>query len=212
MLFFALALFMAGLFRPFTEVTKLWIFENKVSVYEGLIILMKSREYFLFAILLVFTVIFPFVKILSLLTLSLKGGLSRQRIVQLYGFVSHLGKWSMLDVFVIAILVLLLKIRRRGFHKNSGRFFSFLLFSHVDPTRLALDRPHCPSQPARKLIGAGANALVFGARASSPLRCGQVFGATFGRLWRFSRGSGVNAAPPFCQIRRVLALLLKLMP
>jgi paraquat-inducible protein A len=109
MLFCAMALFVAGVFRPFTEVTKLWLFENKVSVFDGLIILAKAHEFFLFLILLVFTVIFPFVKILSLITLWLKGGLTREQIVKLYSFVAHLGKWSMLDVFVVAILVLLLK-------------------------------------------------------------------------------------------------------
>ena len=81
MLFCALGLFVAGIFRPFTEVTKLWVFENKVSVYEGLITLAKAHEFFLFTILLVFTVIFPFVKILSLLTLWLMAGLTKQRIV-----------------------------------------------------------------------------------------------------------------------------------
>jgi paraquat-inducible protein A len=109
MLFASLALFVAGILRPFTEVTKMWIFENQISVYDGLITLMKTREWFLFAILLVFTVIFPFVKILSLITIWLWPGLTRQRIVQLYTFVSQLGKWSMLDVFVVANLVLLLK-------------------------------------------------------------------------------------------------------
>src|SRR5580692_6209583 len=84
MLFCALALFVAGIFRPFTEVTKLWLFENRVSVYDGLIIFMKSREYFLFTILLVFTVLFPFVKILSLITLWLKSGLTRQQTVRIY--------------------------------------------------------------------------------------------------------------------------------
>ena len=135
MLFFALALFVAGIFRPFTEVTKLWLFENKVSVYDGLIILMKSKEYFLFCILLVFTVIFPFIKILSLLTLSLKSGLTGKQVVRLYGFVSHLGKWSMLDVFVIAILVLLLKSGSVASIKIQDGFFLF--FSSVMLTQLA---------------------------------------------------------------------------
>jgi paraquat-inducible protein A len=135
MLFFALALFMAGIFRPFTEITKLWLFQNKVSVYDGLVVLMKSREYFLFTILLVFTVIFPFVKILSLLTISLKSGLSKQRVVQLYGFVSHLGKWSMLDVFVIATLVILLKSGGLAAIKIQDGFFLF--FASVMLTQLA---------------------------------------------------------------------------
>lgn len=109
LLLLSLTLFVTGIFRPFTEVTKMWVFQNQVSVYDGLVTLMKTKEWFLFAILLVFTVVFPFIKIFSLLTLWLKPGLTKQRIVQLYNFVSHLGKWSMLDVFVVANLVLLLK-------------------------------------------------------------------------------------------------------
>ena len=109
MLVASLGLFLAGLFRPFTVVTKLWIFEHEVSVYQGLMTLMKEHEYFLFTILFVFTVIFPFVKINALLALWLMRGLGRQRVTRLYGFVANLGKWSMLDVFVVAILVLLLR-------------------------------------------------------------------------------------------------------
>ena len=105
----ALLLFFAGIFRPFTSVTKLWVFENQISVYSGLITLWKERELFLFMILLVFTVVFPFVKICSLLTLWLKNGLARDRIEQMYRFVAQLGKWSMLDVFIVAILVLTVK-------------------------------------------------------------------------------------------------------
>jgi paraquat-inducible protein A len=135
MLFCSLTLFVAGIFRPFTEVTKLWIFENQVSVYDGLIIFMKNREYFLFAILLVFTVVFPFVKILSLITLWLKGGLDRKRIVQLYTFVSYLGKWSMLDVFVVANLVLLLKSGSVASIKVQDGFFLF--FASVMLTQIA---------------------------------------------------------------------------
>ena len=109
LLFAALLLFVGGIFRPFTQVTKLWIFDNQISVYAGLITLWKEKEIFLFLILFVFTVIFPLTKILSLLALWLKGGLTQHRLEQLHHFVSHLGKWSMLDVFIVAILVLTVK-------------------------------------------------------------------------------------------------------
>jgi paraquat-inducible protein A len=135
MLFCALGLFVAGIFRPFTEVTKLWLFENRVSVFDGLIILAKSREFFLFLILLVFTVIFPCVKILSLITLWLKSGLTREQIIKLYSFVSHLGKWSMLDVFVVAILVILLKSGSIASIKIQDGFFLF--FASVMLTQIA---------------------------------------------------------------------------
>jgi len=109
MLVCSLALFLAGIFRPFTAVTKLWVFENQISVVSGLITLLRETEIFLFLILLVFTVIFPFVKIVSLLALWLKPGLTRDQSQKLFHFVSHLGKWSMLDVFIVAILVLTVK-------------------------------------------------------------------------------------------------------
>ena len=109
LLFFALALFVAGILRPFTQVTKLWVFDNQISVSTGLLTLWKESEFFLFAILFVFTVIFPFVKIMSLLALWLKGGISRERVARLHRFVAQLGKWSMLDVFIVAVLVLTLK-------------------------------------------------------------------------------------------------------
>lgn len=109
MLLLSLALFLAGLFRPFTQVTKLWLFDNDVSVYTGLITLFQERELFLFGILLVFTVCFPFIKITALLVLWLKPGLKPEQMARVHSFVANLGKWSMLDVFVVAVLVVLLR-------------------------------------------------------------------------------------------------------
>jgi paraquat-inducible protein A len=109
LLLLSLGLFLAGLFRPFTQVTKLWLFDNDVSVYNGLITLFHERELFLFGILLIFTVVFPFVKIGTLLGLWLKPGLNPEQMARVHGLVAHLSKWSMLDVFVVAVLVVLIR-------------------------------------------------------------------------------------------------------
>jgi paraquat-inducible protein A len=109
MLVASLGFFIAGIFLPFTSVTKLWLFQNQVSVYQGLIVLWRASEIFLFLILFVFTVCFPFVKINAMLTLWLYPSLDGKNAQRLFYFVSHLGKWSMLDVFVLAILVLTVK-------------------------------------------------------------------------------------------------------
>jgi paraquat-inducible protein A len=109
MLVASLGFFIAGIFSPFTAVTKLWLFENQVSVYRGLIVLWKAGEIFLFLILFVFTILFPFVKINSMLALWLWPGLENEKARNMFHFVSNLGKWSMLDVFVMAILVLTVK-------------------------------------------------------------------------------------------------------
>lgn len=109
MLVVALVLFLAGLFRPFTQVTKLWVFDDNVSVYTGLITLWRENELFLFGILLVFTVMFPFVKIGALLALWLKPGLKVHQMANVYAVVANLSKWSMLDVFIVAVLVVLIR-------------------------------------------------------------------------------------------------------
>jgi paraquat-inducible protein A len=123
----ALGLFIAGIFRPFTSVTKLWVFDNQISVFSGLITLWQASELFLFLILFVFTVIFPFVKINAMLVLWLWPRLDNERAQKLFGFVSHMGKWSMLDVFIVAILVLTVKSGGLASIKVQDGFFLFFL-------------------------------------------------------------------------------------
>jgi paraquat-inducible protein A len=127
MLVASLGFFIAGIFLPFTSVTKLWLFENQVSVYRGLIVLWKAGELFLFLILFVFTILFPFVKINSLLGLWLWPRLEQEQARRMYHFVSNLGKWSMLDVFVMAILVLTVKSSGVANIQVGAGFFLFFV-------------------------------------------------------------------------------------
>ena len=135
MLLASLGFFVAGVFLPFTSVTKLWLFENQISVYRGLIVLWQGDELFLFLILFVFTVCFPFVKINALLALWLYPGLTADRAKTFFKFVSNLGKWSMLDVFIVAILVLTVKSAGVANIKVGDGFFLF--FISVMLTQLA---------------------------------------------------------------------------
>jgi paraquat-inducible protein A len=127
MLLASMGFFLTGIFTPFTSVTKLWLFENQISVYQGLIVLWKAGELFLFLILFVFTVCFPFVKINALLALWLYPRLNAEQAKNFFRFVSHLGKWSMLDVFVIAILVMTVKSGGLASVKVQGGFFLFFV-------------------------------------------------------------------------------------
>ena len=127
MLLAAMACFIAGIILPFTAVTKLWLFENQISVCHGLVVLWKADELFLFLILLVFTICFPFVKINALLALWLYPGLTAEQARSFFKFVSQLGKWSMLDVFVIAILVLTIKSSGVASIKVGSGFYLFFV-------------------------------------------------------------------------------------
>jgi paraquat-inducible protein A len=127
MLVSALAFFIAGIFLPFTSVTKLWLFQDQISVYHGLIILWQAGELFLFLILFVFTVCFPLVKLTAMLVLWLYPRVGADHARTLFHFVSNLGKWSMLDVFVVAILVLTIKSSGVANIRVSEGFFLFFV-------------------------------------------------------------------------------------
>ena len=105
----AFLLFATGIFFPFFHVTKFWLFDDAVSVVGGIITLFREGEYFFFTVLTLFTLVFPCVKLglLAIVWLEREHDLARVR--RLHGWVESLGKWSMLDVFVVAILIVAMK-------------------------------------------------------------------------------------------------------
>ena len=105
----ALVLFGTGVFFPFFNVTKLWLFHDAVSVVGGIVTLFREGEYFLFAVLTLFTLVFPCVKLGLLGVIWLERDHDLARVHRLHRWVESLGKWSMLDVFVVAILIVAMK-------------------------------------------------------------------------------------------------------
>ena len=102
-------LFGTGIFFPFFHVTKFWVFDDAVSVVGGIITLFREGEYFLFAVLTLFTLVFPCIKLGLLTVVWLERQHDLARVRRLHGWVESLGKWSMLDVFVVAILIVAMK-------------------------------------------------------------------------------------------------------
>lgn len=101
--------FATGVFFPFFHVTKFWLFHDAVSVVSGILTLFHEGEYFLFGVLTLFTLVFPCLKLglLGIIWAEREHNLTRVR--QWHHWVEALGKWSMLDVFVVAILIVALK-------------------------------------------------------------------------------------------------------
>ncbi|HRJ48334.1 MAG TPA: paraquat-inducible protein A [Opitutaceae bacterium] len=103
------ALFLTGIFFPFFHVTKFWVFGEAVSVVGGIFTLFQEGEYFLFAVLTLFTLVFPCIKLGLLALIWLERDQDLARLRRLHARVATLGKWSMLDVFVVAILIVTMK-------------------------------------------------------------------------------------------------------
>ncbi len=105
----ACALLWQGLTLPLVYVEKMAFWKSSYSVYTGILSLMEQKEYFLSVILFFFSFIFPIVKLFALLYIWFIRLADHQREVILH-WLGILGKWSMLDVFVVAILIVLVKL------------------------------------------------------------------------------------------------------
>lgn len=83
--------------------------KNTYSVWTGVVALWQQNELALAAILFFFSIVFPIVKLIGLATLWFLRLPEEHRTVLLH-WLGVLGKWSMLDVFVVAILIVLVKL------------------------------------------------------------------------------------------------------
>ncbi len=98
----------AGLSLPTLILTKAVFFTDTYSIWRGIVELWTHSHQVLGAIILLFSIIFPIGKLvaLSVLWTAPLDHIWRRRLLIV---LSSLGKWSMLDVFVVAILIVLVK-------------------------------------------------------------------------------------------------------
>ncbi len=89
--------------------TEKMFWRNSYSVWGGILNLWDQQERALAVIIFFFSIVFPIVKLLALTIIWLMK-LSDTRRKRLLHWLDVLGKWSMLDVFVVAILMVLVKL------------------------------------------------------------------------------------------------------
>lgn len=98
-----------GLFAPMLTIEKFIVLENTFSVVSGVFELLKEGQWLLFVLLATFSIVLPMLKIFILLRLVV-GSASAFHYQRHLERMHDYGKWSMLDVFVVAILVVALKL------------------------------------------------------------------------------------------------------
>jgi len=105
----ATASLVLGLTLPVIELTYFWLWSDTHSLISIVRALFAEQEWFLAAIVVVFSMLFPAIKLLYLLvayTTMASGAGARTRILNR---MSWLGKWSMLDVLVLALVIFYVK-------------------------------------------------------------------------------------------------------
>lgn len=105
----ATACLVLGLTLPVIELTYFYVWSDTHSLVSIVRALYAEQELFLAGVVVVFSMLFPAIKLLYLLvayTTMAAGGRARQRVLNR---MSWLGKWSMLDVLVLALVIFYVK-------------------------------------------------------------------------------------------------------
>jgi uncharacterized paraquat-inducible protein A len=76
---------------------------EEINIFDSVKMFFDSRDYFLAAVILLFTFIMPIVKYIKLIIRILKNKTSQ--------ILQNLDKWNMLDVFLVALLLLNFKMQ-----------------------------------------------------------------------------------------------------
>ncbi|PCJ31258.1 MAG: paraquat-inducible membrane protein A [Gammaproteobacteria bacterium] len=110
LLLISTALLIVGIFSPMMTITQFFLFDHSFSVISGIGQLFAEGKLFLFVLIALFSIVLPIAKIALLFNLlSTKNdiGSRRKKLLQL---MHDYGRWAMLDVMVVAILIVTVKL------------------------------------------------------------------------------------------------------
>jgi paraquat-inducible protein A len=105
LLVIALVCLVAGLTLPIMEVRNFWVFRGSYSIFDGIVVLIEQGDVLIAAVVAAFSVLLPTAKIVGLLALWRAVRRGRSHSSNLPALLEAVGKWSMLDVFVVALIV-----------------------------------------------------------------------------------------------------------
>lgn len=107
LLILTLCLFIAGISLPVMTLSKLVWISNTFSIGSGIADLWGSGHYFLGLLILFFSIVLPLIKWALLFIIS---GSSADRYPHWLELLHNYGRWGMLDVLVVALLVVAVKL------------------------------------------------------------------------------------------------------
>lgn len=105
----ATVMFVAGAYLPMMTLHKLMVFNQSFSVIAGVVELFVTGKYLLGLIIGAFSLLIPAIKLVFLgwILVTDRQSESQRKIL---GFMHAFGRWSMLDVMVVAVLLVTVKL------------------------------------------------------------------------------------------------------
>ena len=110
LLVIASGLLIVGLILPMMTITKLVMFSNSFSVLSAVLELLENGQVLLFMIVAGFSIVVPILKIGVLFKLILNHSGNSALVNRLLHLMHEYGRWAMLDVLVVAILIVAVKL------------------------------------------------------------------------------------------------------
>jgi len=110
LLLITVSLFSIGLVAPIITLNKFVLIENTFSILSGTLQLLKEGKWFLFCVITGFSIVLPLLKIGVLFGLVSTKSNKTAHLDRYLHWMHLFGKWSMLDVFVVAVLVVTVKL------------------------------------------------------------------------------------------------------
>ncbi|MFM9850978.1 MAG: paraquat-inducible protein A [Hyphomicrobiaceae bacterium] len=101
--------FALGIILPVIRFTTVYVWTNEHSIATIIYALYKNEEYFLSFVLFIFSIAFPFLKLLYLLTLVTSPDLNAEFRSKSIATMEWLGRYSMTDVMVLALMIFYVK-------------------------------------------------------------------------------------------------------
>lgn len=105
-----LALLVTAWFLPIMTLTKFWFWSDRVSLWQTSIGLLRESDVLLFVIVAGFSMVFPTIKLLVAGWVWARVDATSPRGHRAVWWMEALGKWSMVDVFVVALIVVAVKV------------------------------------------------------------------------------------------------------
>jgi len=110
LLMVALATLIIGLTAPLLTLEKMYFFENTITLFSTITGLFEQKEWFLFIVIALFSLCVPIIKIASLVLILNLEYPKNSILDKTLKVIETVGKWSMLDVFVVALLLVSVKL------------------------------------------------------------------------------------------------------
>ena len=109
----AILLYIPAMIYPIMEVTTLGV-KVESTILEGVISFLDMESYFIAIVIFTASVVIPMIKLVGLLfifiSLKINVKMQNNRKILIFKFIEAIGKWSMIDIYVVALLASIVQL------------------------------------------------------------------------------------------------------